>query len=72
MNLTFFKTRRFRVGVSIIIAFAALLIMTGQYRRIRFSGDKVLTVGVFSDNYWGIQNGYANKIIDDAIDRFEK
>ena len=72
MDLRLFKTRRFRVGISIIIAFAALFLMTGQYRRIRFSKDKVLTVGVFSDNYWGIQNGYANRIVDDAITCFEK
>lgn len=72
MNHTFLKSRRFRVGASIIIALAALFIMTGQYRKVRFSGDKVLTVGVFSDNYWGIQNGNANRIIDDAIARFEK
>lgn len=71
MDLTFFKTRRFRVGISVIIALAALLITTGQYRRIRFSKDMVLTVGVFSDNYWGIQNGHANKIIDNAISRFQ-
>ena len=71
MDLTFFKTRRFRVGISVIIALAALLITTGQYRRIRFSKDMVLTVGVFSDNYWGIQNGHANKIIDNAILRFQ-
>ena len=71
MDLTFFKTRRFRVGISVIIALAALFITTGQYRRIRFSKDMVLTVGVFSDNYWGIQNGHANKIIDNAISRFQ-
>ena len=72
MKLTFYKTRRFRVGVSIIVMLAAFFIMTGQYRMVRFSKDKVLTVGVFSDNYWGIHYGYANKIVDDAISRFEK
>lgn len=72
MDHTFLKSRRFRVGVSIIIALAALFITTGQYRKVRFSRDKVLTVGVFSDNYWGVQNGNANRIIDDAIARFEK
>ena len=72
MNLEFFKKRRFRVILSILIAAAALFVMTGQLRRISFSKEKVLTVGVFSDSYWGVQSGYANKIIDDAILAFEK
>ena len=72
MNSKFLKTRRFRVALSILIAAAALFLMTNQLRRISFSKEKVLKIGVFSDNYWGVQNGYANKIIDDAIDRFEK
>ena len=72
MNPEFLKTRRFRVGLSILIASAALFLMTNQLRRISFSEEKVLKIGVFSDNYWGVQNGYANKIIDDAIERFEK
>ena len=66
MNPEFLKTRRFRVGLSILIASAALFLMTNQLRRISFSEEKVLKIGVFSDNYWGVQNGYANKIIDDA------
>ena len=72
MNPEFFKTRRFRVGLSVLIAAAALFLMTNQLKRISFSKEKVLKVGVFSDNYWGVQNGYANKIIDDAIECFEK
>lgn len=72
MNPKFFKTRRFRVGLSILIAAAALFLMTNQLKRITFTKEKILKIGVFSDNYWGVQNGYANKIIDDAIARFEK
>ena len=71
MNSEFIKSRRLRVGLSILIAAAALFIITGQVRRIRNSKETVLTLGVFSDSYWGVQNGYANKIIDDAISRFE-
>ncbi len=71
MNSEFIKSRRLRVGVSILIAAAALFIITGQVRRIRNSKETVLTLGVFSDSYWGVQSGYANKIIDDAISRFE-
>ena len=72
MNREFFKARRFRVGLSILIAAAALFLMTNQLKRISCTKEKVLKIGVFSDNYWGVQNGYANKIIDDAIERFEK
>ena len=71
MNSEFIKSRRLRVGLSILIAAAALFIITGQVRRIRDSKETVLTLGVFSDSYWGVQSGYANKIIDDAISRFE-
>ena len=71
MNSEFIRSRRLRVGISILIAAAALFIITGQVRRIRNSKETVLTLGVFSDSYWGVQSGYANKIIDDAISRFE-
>ena len=71
MNSEFIKSRRLRVGISILIAAAALFIITGQVRRIRNSKETVLTLGVFSDSYWGVQSGYANRIIDDAISRFE-
>ena len=71
MNSEFIKSRRLRVGISILIAAAALFIITGQVKRIRNSKEQVLTLGVFSDSYWGVQSGYANKIIDDAISRFE-
>ena len=71
MNLEDLKKRRFRVAASILIALAAVFFMTGQFRMVNFSKGKVLKVGVFSDSYWGVQSGYANKIIDDAIERFE-
>ena len=71
MNLSFFRTRRFRVLVSLLTAFAAVFLITGQYKRIPTAKEKVLTVGVFSDSYWDVQNGYAYKILDDAIQKFE-
>ena len=71
MNSEIIKSRKLRVVISILIAAAALFIITGQVKRIRGSKEKILTLGVFSDSYWGVQNGYANKNIDDAISRFE-
>lgn len=35
-------------------------------------GPKTLTVGVFSDSYWEVQNGYSYQILEDAINRFEE
>lgn len=32
---------------------------------------EVITVGVFSDSYWGVQNGYSYQILDDAIAVFQ-
>ena len=72
MKFSFFKTRRFRVGISILIAMTSVFLLTGQYKRLPMNKEKILTVGVFSDNYWDVQNGYAYKILDDAIAKFEE
>ena len=34
--------------------------------------DEVITVGVFSDSYWEVQNGYSYQILEDAIALFEE
>ena len=72
MKFLFLKTRRFRVGISILIALFAVFLLTGQYKRLPMNKEKTLTVGVFSDNYWDVENGYAYKILDDAIAKFEE
>lgn len=72
MKFSFFKTRRFRVGISILIAMTSVFLLTGQYKKLPMNKEKILTVGVFSDNYWDVQNGYAYKILDDAIAKFEE
>ena len=69
MNSEFIKSRRLRVGLSILIAAAALFIITGQVRRIRDSKETVLTLGVFSDSYWGVQSGYATSMMRSAASR---
>ncbi|MDO4343914.1 MAG: extracellular solute-binding protein [Eubacteriales bacterium] len=33
---------------------------------------KVITIGVFSDSYWEVQNGYSYHILEDAIAAFEQ
>ncbi len=72
MKQSLLKSRRLRTAASILIGLAALFILTGQYKRFSMSGKKELTVGVFSDNYWDVQNGYAYKILDDAVRIFEE
>lgn len=51
---------------------AALVIYTDTYRKINLFGEDTLTVGVFSDSYWGVQNGYSYRILEDAIALFEE
>lgn len=34
--------------------------------------EEVITVGVFSDSYWEVQNGYSYRILQDAIALFEE
>lgn len=54
-----------------LLLLAALLLIQSSF--FSFSGKKeVITVGVFSDSYWEVQNGYAYQILEDAIALFEK
>jgi len=34
--------------------------------------EDTVTIGVFSDSYWEVQNGYSYRILDDAVKVFEK
>lgn len=47
------------------------VIYTDAYRQLPLHGKRTLTVGVFSDSYWEVQNGYSYRILEDAIARFE-
>lgn len=54
-----------------VLFFSALTVMWG--RGGLFGGkDEVITIGVFSDSYWEVQNGYSYQILEDAIALFEK
>ena len=58
--------------IVVILLLAILgMISTGQLKRMIHKTDRTITVGVFSDSYWGVQNGYSYQIIDDAIRQFE-
>lgn len=49
---------------------SSLFIYLGAYELFTGNG-KVVTIGVFSDSYWEVQNGYSYRILDDAIKVFE-
>lgn len=67
------KTRnRAAAVVCGVLCLAVWLVWSGAYRQIRGGEEEKLTVGVFSDSYWDVQNGYSYKIVDDAIQIFEE
>ncbi|MDE6185501.1 MAG: hypothetical protein K2G39_08770, partial [Lachnospiraceae bacterium] len=54
-----------------ILFLAGLIVMWFDFSSL--SGkDEVITVGVFSDSYWEVQNGYSYQILEDAIALFEE
>lgn len=68
------KKRRNQAAVIIcgILCIAVWLVWSGSYQEIPGGKEEKLTVGVFSDSYWDVQNGYSYKIIDDAAQIFEE
>lgn len=66
------KRKNIRTAIAGIFLFAAaLMILFSDFSFFRRQ-DKVITVGVFSDSYWEVQNGYAYQILEDAIALFEE
>lgn len=60
------------VGGALFLIFCAFFLMENLYCRFPFGKEKVVTIGVFSDSYWEVQNGYSYRILEDAIAMFEK
>lgn len=58
--------------LGVLLLLYALCIYFDGYKKIPLSEEKTLTVGVFSDSYWEVQNGYSYRILEDAISIFEK
>lgn len=61
--------RYFFAGAGLLLAALALM---GSGRRSGTGREDVITVGVFSDSYWEVQNGYSYRILEDAIALFEE
>lgn len=60
-----------------ILAICVLMLILGLFRfgqmkKILAWNKDEITIGIFSDSYWDVQNGYSYQILDDAIELFEK
>ncbi len=67
------KKKDFTAGIlSVLLLFFALFVYFSAYRKIPLLEDKTITIGVFSDSYWEVQNGYSYRILEDAIQIFEE
>lgn len=55
-----------------LLLLGCLLLYTDGYRSFPGNAKKTITIGVFSDSYWEVQNGYSYQILEDAIGLFEK
>lgn len=55
-----------------LLLLGCLLLYTDGYRSFLGNTKKTITIGVFSDSYWEVQNGYSYQILEDAIDLFEQ
>lgn len=55
-----------------VLAAVMLIIYTDAYKEFPMYHKNTLTVGVFSDSYWEVQNGWSYQILEDAITIFEK
>ena len=66
------KKYRIRAGICIFFLLVIGLIATDNYKKLPGFHKDVLQIGVFSDSYWEVQNGWAYRIAEDAIARFEE
>lgn len=65
------KKRALIEAVCIILLCMSAIIYYDVPKRIP-GQNNTITIGVFSDSYWEVQNGYSYQILDDAIRVFEK
>lgn len=58
--------------LSIFLLLCTWLIYSDFYKKIFAGEDETITIGIFSDSYWEVQNGYSYRILEDAIAIFEE
>ena len=55
-----------------VLLVCTYLIYRDAYQKFGGHKEDTVTIGVFSDSYWEVQNGYSYRILEDAISVFEK
>lgn len=66
------KTYGIRAGICVLLLLFIWMIASDAYKMLPGFYEKVIRIGVFSDSYWNVQNGYSYQILEDAIEEFEK
>lgn len=67
------KKKNIILGIATLVLLVCGWIIYGdKYDYFSMKEDKTVTIGVFSDSYWEVQNGYSYRILEDAIRIFEK
>lgn len=68
------KNKRYTIAgtVCALLLLAAWLVYSDGYKTLQAFCHKTITIGVFSDSYWEVQNGYSYVILENAIDAFQK
>ena len=61
-----------RAALCAVLLAVIWLAASDTYKRLPGFYEDVIRVGVFSDSYWEVQNGYSYQILEDAISRFEE
>lgn len=57
--------------LAVLLIFLGMISMN-EWPKLLHGSEDVITVGIFSDSYWNVQNGYSYQILDDAIRIFEE
>lgn len=66
------KKYAIRAGLCAFLLGLIWMIASDTYKMLPGFYEKTIRIGVFSDSYWGVQNGYSYKLLEDAIARFEE
>ena len=61
-----------RAGICALLLLAVWMTASDTYKNLPGFYEDIIRIGVFSDSYWEVQNGYSYQILEDAIARFEK
>lgn len=67
------KKKNIAMGVlCVLLLLGSWVIYTDAYQWFPLFPKDTITIGVFSDSYWEVQNGYSYWILEDAIAVFEE